>query len=592
MLKHEEMIENVHRRIAQYEEEKKMKHSKFKNIFSAKESTDKNNEEYTEVVSGIETVNSSNRMVRIVSTMAASAVLITGLGTTGYLLHKNKSNTSGLPEDIVAVTQSNETSEVVDYGLVSPFADFRQIYFGISEINNYDFPEYSDATYDKLAVFLNNFNWGEGSEIAEKDIPDFDNYEGIGYGIGWRKGDVWFYVYVTEEGKAYYLTEKCTPDGNCYEYPIIASSVFNIDFATFDKGIQDIWSSDVPDTGKYLSKRDKMYLSQGDFENGMVEHHEGFDSEEVIPVDHKSFKALQGFLRDDFLDMLQKEKAMDYDSDNLLYTVACYYKTSSTTTRRLTYYISSNGVANLCEYELTDYDDIPTGCENYYIDIEEFESVLNDILSGKYDDKYSFEVKTTTTTTVTTSATTTETTTVTTTEQENAPEEEPEEEPVEKEPTEEDIFREYYYAGVDGWEDTDRSWSALDENGNMVDYKDVVSFMFHRADVYFPSDRVLGPIADEEDAIAKGREILLRLNGQEYVDSHDKEYTVWNDGTKIIRDNPCYIATYNEEYDIWDFRPTLFSGSSEDGKYHTATPGTVPHFYFRGSDGKVLACYH
>ena len=240
MLKHEEMIENVHRRIAQYEEEKKMKHSKFKNIFSAKESTDKNNEEYTEVVSGIETVNSSNRMVRIVSTMAASAVLITGLGTTGYLLHKNKSNTSGLPEDIVAVTQSNETSEVVDYGLVSPFADFRQIYFGISEINNYDFPEYSDATYDKLAVFLNNFNWGEGSGIAEKDIPDFDNYEGIGYGIGWRKGDVWFYVYVTEEGKAYYLTEKCTPDGNCYEYPIIASSVFNIDYATFDKGIQDI----------------------------------------------------------------------------------------------------------------------------------------------------------------------------------------------------------------------------------------------------------------------------------------------------------------------------------------------------------------
>ena len=32
MLKHEEMIENVHRRIAQYEEEKKMKHSKIKNI--------------------------------------------------------------------------------------------------------------------------------------------------------------------------------------------------------------------------------------------------------------------------------------------------------------------------------------------------------------------------------------------------------------------------------------------------------------------------------------------------------------------------------------------------------------------------------
>ena len=61
MLKHEEMIENVHRRIAQYEEEKKMKHSTFKNIISAikpntkKEETKTNQNEQTEGTNDIET---------------------------------------------------------------------------------------------------------------------------------------------------------------------------------------------------------------------------------------------------------------------------------------------------------------------------------------------------------------------------------------------------------------------------------------------------------------------------------------------------------------------------------------------------------
>ena len=596
MLKHEEMIENVHRRIAEYEEEKKMKHSAFKNIISAIKPNSKNkkvNEEYTESVSGTETFSSSNRMMRTVGSLAAAAVLVTGIGATSFMLYKNKSNRSALPVEDVVLTENTNTTDTVDIadpGAVAPFADFKQISFGLWILNNYDFVEYSNATYDKLAIFLNNFNWGEENEIAESDIPDFDNYEGNGYEINWRKGDVYFYVDITAEGKAYYTEKKCTPDGNCYNYPIIKSAVFDIDYEAFDKSIQDIWSSNVPDTDKYISKREKMYLTQGEFQNGMVER-EGHDSGNVISESNKSFNALQGFLKEDFVGMLQKDKPIDFDSNDLIYNVVCYYKSSDTTTRRLTYYISSNGVANLCEYELTESADIPTGYANYYIDIEEFENVLDDILSGKYDDKYSFEVKTTTTA-VSTSTTSTETTTVTTNEQVKAPEEEPEEEPVEKEPTEEDIFREYYYAGVDGWEDADRSWNALDENGNMVYYKDIVSFMFHRADVYFPSDRLLGPIIDEEDAIAKGREMLIRLSGQEYVDSHDKKYVVRYDGTKIIRDNPCYIADYNEEYDIWDFRPTLFSGTSEDGSYHIATPGSVPHFYFRGSDGKILACYH
>ena len=70
MLKHEEMIENVHRRIAEYEEAKKMKHSAFKNIFSAiKPNTNNKNangseEVYTEAASGTERLRPTKRMLR------------------------------------------------------------------------------------------------------------------------------------------------------------------------------------------------------------------------------------------------------------------------------------------------------------------------------------------------------------------------------------------------------------------------------------------------------------------------------------------------------------------------------------------------
>ena len=599
MLRHEEMIENVHRRIAQYEEEKKMKNSKLKKLFSAKNNKTEatNEDEYTEEVIGTDNISSSNNTLRILSSLAAAAVLVTGLSATGFLLHKNKANKSALTEKDVFYTESTESDNIVDSGAVAPFVDFKQVYFGLCSLNesyDEDSTDYSSETYDKLAVFLNNFTWGEGNDIKEMDIPDFNNFEGDGYNgkgyaISWRKGDVWFYVYVTENGKSYYLAQKCQPDGNCFNYPIIESSVYNIDYEALDNGIQDILSSDVPDTSEYLSKRDKMYLTQGEFQNGIVERCKRYDSEALISEGENSYNALQCFLRDDFVGMLQKDKSIEYNSNDLLFTVACYYKTSSTTTRRLTYYISSNGAANLCEYELTEYDDIPTGCSDYYIDIKEFETVLKDIASGKYDDKYSIEAKTTTTAVTTSTTTTAETTTVTTTEQTAPSEEEPEDEPVKTEQTDEELVREFYMSEHNGWDGSyEGSYEAMDENGNMVDYKNEINWMLHKAEIV-PFERVLGPIADEEDAIEKGKEILLNLRGQEYIDNQNKEYIVKPNGITVYRDNPIYVANYHEDYDIWVFYPTLFSGSSEDGKYHIATPGTVPFFYIRGCDGKLLA---
>ena len=259
MLKHEEMIENVHRRIAQYEEEKNMKHSKLKNMFSAKNADNKNDinknteEEYIDVVSGTDNISFSNNRLRIVSTWAVAVVLVTGIGATGIMLHKNKANipdvsdTSELSEVDVSYTESTEPTNAANSDAVAPFADFKKIYFSLYSLNGTDNAEYSDETYEKLAVFLNTFNWGKENDIAQEDIPDFDEYSGNGYDICWKSGDLYFNTYITENGKAYYIKTQCIPNGGCFDYPVLESLVFDIDYKAFDKGINDILSSNIAD---------------------------------------------------------------------------------------------------------------------------------------------------------------------------------------------------------------------------------------------------------------------------------------------------------------------------------------------------------
>ena len=237
MLKHEEMIENVHRRIAQYEEE----HSKNIKFFSAKpdiktEENRTNEDGYIDVVSGTDIVRPANKVLRIVSTAAAAAILVTGIGATGFLMQRNKSNNKNKSENEVYLTEATDPNLVKPIGdnSVAPFADFNQLLFSLYILNQ-DIEEYSDVTYNKLATFLNGFNWGEGAEIAESDIPDFDEYEGNGYGIFWKNGDLYFNVYITEDGKAYYIKSKCNPIGGAFEYPVTDSAVFNIDYDSLTK---------------------------------------------------------------------------------------------------------------------------------------------------------------------------------------------------------------------------------------------------------------------------------------------------------------------------------------------------------------------
>lgn len=113
--------------------------------------------------------------------------------------------------------------------------------------------------------------------------------------------------------------------------------------------------------------------------------------------------------------------------------------------------------------------------------------------------------------------------------------------------------------------------------------------MVHAAEPF--SKDLLGSINSVEDAEEKGRAILIRWTGQEFIDDLESDYFV-SDGKqiKLERDNPPYFVNYYENYDVWIVKAILRSGKLEGGGY-IATPGESPYVLLRGSDGKVLAVY-
>jgi len=405
MLKHEEMIENVHRRIAQYEEEKKMKHSTFKNIISAikpntkKEETKTSEDGYIEVVSGTERIETSHRMLRMVSTLAAGAVLVTGIGATGLLLNKNKPQKSSETDNSTISTEAEEITQFTneENSKVSPFGDMGKANLSLSilheEISFDDYEDYSSATYDRLAKFMNSLDWGEGTDVEPIDIPDFYKYEGEGYIISWDKADINYSVVVLDNETVYYIVQKCQPNNGYFDYNYIESHIYKIDYAAFDAGVKDILSQNVSDKGEYLSQRDLMKYFDGEFLYAELYLEKTGNSEIVKPEKESTRKALEGFLENDFMHMLKKGDSADNESSEADYTIVRYYKTGDDTERRETYFITNNGSVSLCAYVIANGDSIPQFPVNFSIDVKEFDAALNDVLSGINDAKYADKPK-------------------------------------------------------------------------------------------------------------------------------------------------------------------------------------------------------
>ena len=173
----------------------------------------------------------------------------------------------------------------------------------------------------------------------------------------------------------------------------------------------------------------------------------------------------------------------------------------------------------------------------------------------------------------TASATTTKTTTTAVVTSTNAPEPVTDAPEPEREPTEEDrekevldaVYNISHHGYYPTYTETNGTFEHYTSDGTLVDFKNIINYMAYEAET-LPFDRTLGAVADEQDAIDKGRYVLLTCKGQEFMDWLEKEPTRYPD-VEFVRDYPPIIAEYYDEYDVWYIHTTGPSWSPVDGGY-------------------------
>ncbi|MCR5600656.1 MAG: hypothetical protein K6G33_07950 [Ruminococcus sp.] len=347
-----------------------MKHSKIKNIFSAVKPNTKgevnktSDDGYIEVVSGTETIKRSSSMLRMVSAVAACAVLAGGIGTTGFLMHRQSKNkpTSEIDNVVATTTAASET--------LCPFGDFtaRDFVFMNDDENC---GCYSKEAYTKIAEYLNTFNWGEKIETNEKN-PNTQSPCAIYWDDEINDRHV---IDIYDDGMVFYTVYREHSDGN---EDIFEKGVYKIDFNKFDSELKEILETYV--YSKNISEQDITNLVEVNLESVKLFDGNGY---EIVPVNENSKAELAEFLRGDFLRMLQPSKPGLLTGDPSVYSVEQIFNVDENTKRRQTYYISENGHVSRCEYKTDENGEWqPADCQNYYIDYNKFDVKIVEFLEN------------------------------------------------------------------------------------------------------------------------------------------------------------------------------------------------------------------
>ena len=210
-------------------------------IISAAELAEKNrvntdNDGYIDVVSSAERVDPRRNIIRTISAIAACAVLVGGIGTTGFLLHRQ--NSTQMSGSEVSGTECRSC----------PFGDFSEFDYSF-DAGDGKYGKYSAETYAKLSDFLNKFNWGVELGMSEAENDDETGLQDLvyeKYTITWKKGDtppVNCNIYVSKTG--YVLYNEDIEYLETDEDHFIESRSYRIDFNAFDSGIQAIIAEDA-----------------------------------------------------------------------------------------------------------------------------------------------------------------------------------------------------------------------------------------------------------------------------------------------------------------------------------------------------------
>ncbi len=122
-----------------------------------------------------------------------------------------------------------------------------------------------------------------------------------------------------------------------------------------------------------------------------------------------------------------------------------------------------------------------------------------------------------------------------------------------------------------------------------ISYKDEADFLTSSAEKL--ENRFLGEIVDENDLIAKAREVFAFCLGDSYIAYVERE-TAKYEGVemKLERSNPPYRTEFYEDSGVWFITTLPPSGKLENGKGVDVIWDNPPFLLIRGSDGKIIGC--
>ncbi len=125
---------------------------------------------------------------------------------------------------------------------------------------------------------------------------------------------------------------------------------------------------------------------------------------------------------------------------------------------------------------------------------------------------------------------------------------------------------------------------------NYINYDNEICFLVDEVSKV-PND-TLGPITDEDDLIAKSRDVFIATLGQDFIDRVEADHIERNGKMVAIieRHTPLYSTQYYEEYDVWRISPCLPSGKTEDGKTFDTIFDNPPFLIVKGNSGKIIGC--
>ena len=189
------------------------------------------NNNYTDHVFEVERIQ-PKRITRIISGLAACAVIAGGVGLTGVLLHRQ-----GNPQLSTEITEELNNK-------ISPFGDFssHEFYFYTSYENvNYDYNpkakgNYTDETYAKLARLLNNTEWTDGADF---DAPEAKEKV---YQIFWKDDTILNMLFVSDSG---YVVYQVIDQSDTNDQQEMSRAYYSVNFDEFESAVQEILASDT-----------------------------------------------------------------------------------------------------------------------------------------------------------------------------------------------------------------------------------------------------------------------------------------------------------------------------------------------------------